>query len=133
VERVCDAKETLTDKNGKFELPAASCAGSPFAKLHNPWVVIFKAGYPGYPPLGASPAERKAHVPGLTGREFVHESQYCTIRLGRPKTRREKEFTLSDAASLFHNNDSFKKLPILLSLINEEERSLGLKPIGPSK
>ncbi len=126
MERVCAAKETMTDNQGEFELPSASCAGSPFAKLHKPWVVIFKPGYLGYPPLGASPEERKAHMPGLTGHEFVDESQYCIIRFGKPKTRREKEFTLGDAEALFHDDNALRKLPNLLKLTNEESKALGL-------
>ncbi len=125
MERVCAVEETLTDKSGEFELPAISCAGNPFAKLQKPWVVVFKPGYLGYPPLGASPEERKAHMPGLTGREFVDENQYSIIRLGRPTTRQERALTVDHAEVLLHDANALRKLPNLLKLTNEENRALG--------
>ena len=131
-ERICDTKETITDKNGEFELPKGSCWAHPFAIQSKPWVVVFKPGYLGYPPLGASQEDRKAQMPTFTGREFKDKKQYNTIRLGRPKMRTEREFTVSHAEGLFHDNDIFGKLPNLLRLVNEESRTLGIGKIGPS-
>jgi hypothetical protein len=126
-QRICASKETLTDKNGEFELPSAWCFSSiPFVTLHKPNVVVFKPGYLGYPPLGASPEDRKAHMADFTGREFKKENDYNTIKLGRPKTRMEREFTVSHAEGFFHDDNCLRKLPNLLKLTNEESRSLGL-------
>lgn len=44
-EPFCDARETVTDKNGEFELPRAWCIYHPFARIQNPTVVVFKPGY----------------------------------------------------------------------------------------
>jgi len=128
-----DFKETVTDENGEFRIPRDCGITSPFGKIRKPDVVIFKPGYLGYPPLGASPEERKVRMPGLTGREFVDKKQYAIIRLGRPKTRQEREFTVSHAESLFHDDNALRKLPNLLKLTNEECRSLGTgERKGPS-
>ena len=126
LQRICDTKETLTDKNGEFELPKGWCVGIPFVELHKPSIVIFKPGYLGYPPLGASQEDRKAQMPDFTGHEFKDKKQYIVIKLGRPKTRREQEFTVSHAEGLFHDGNSLRKLSNLLMLTNEESRSLGL-------
>lgn len=125
-ERICDMKETVTGNNGEFELPEGQCKGHPFAAMYKPSVVVFKPGYLGYPPLGYTPEERRARMPGFTGYEFQDEKQYYIIKLGKPKTLEERKFTLTDAESLFIHNEALKKLPNLLKLTNEESRKLGL-------
>ena len=130
--RFCDAKETVTDKNGGFVLPKGSCFSLwPFTKIDFPEVVVFKPGYLAYPPLGSTFEEGKARMPGFTGHEFQDKKQYNIIKLGRPKTRREREFTFDHAGGLF-TDEAFKKLPILLKMVNEEGKHLGLPgEIGP--
>lgn len=123
-ERICDAKETITDKNGEFELPRCSCISHPFAELYKPYVVVFKPGYLAYPPLGAEPEERKAQMPTFTGHEFRDEKQYYIIKLGRPKTRKERELTHYHAQDPLYD-ETMEKLPYLIKLINEEGKSLG--------
>ncbi|MBI4822827.1 MAG: hypothetical protein HY805_01160 [Nitrospirae bacterium] len=143
-ERFCDAKETVTDKNGEFLLPRGGCWSHSFAELSPADIVIFKPGYLAYPPLGASQEERRLRMPDFTGYEFRDKKQYYVINLGRPKTRDEKwllyartereerEFTYDDAGSPFIHNEAFEKLPALLKLINEERKNLGLTgEIGP--
>jgi hypothetical protein len=125
--RFCDAKETVTDRNGGFILPKGFCFSLwPFTKIYFPWVVVFKPGYLAYPPLGLNFEERKARMPGFTGHEFQDKNEYNIIRLGKPKTRMEREFTYDEPGSLFTNDEAFEKLPILLKLINEERKNLGL-------
>lgn len=60
-ERICDAKETITNENGEFELPKGWCWSHPFASLGKPNVVVFKPGYLGYPPLGYNQEQRKSY------------------------------------------------------------------------
>ena len=128
--RFCDAKETVTDKNGEFILPKGSCFSFwPFTEMDPARVVVFKPGYLGYPPLGASPEERRTRMPGFSGHEFQNKKEYNIIKLGRPKTRREREFTLGDA-EIFTFDECYEKLPSLLRLVNEEARNLGLGEIG---
>jgi hypothetical protein len=123
-ERICDAKETITDKNGEFELPKGQCISHPFAEMYKPIVVIFKPGYLGYPPLGYTPDEKKVKMPTFTGHEFKDEKQYYIIKLGRPRTRNERELTLNEAESLLIHDEVLRKLPRLLKLTNEENKSL---------
>ena len=128
--RFCDAKETVTDKNGEFILPKGSCFSFwPFTEI-SARVVVFKPGYLGYEPLGSTFEERKARMPGFTGHEFQNKKEYNIIKLGRPKTRMEREFTLRTVDSPFTDDESFQKLPILLRMINEERRNLGFGEIG---
>ena len=131
-ERICDAKETITNENGEFELPKGSCWSHPFAEMHKPTVVVFKPGYLGYPPLGAEPEERKSRMPNFTGNEFRDEKQYYVIKLGKPKTRQERSWTMSEGESLL-DEETYEKLPILLKLVNEENKNLGLGQIGTEK
>lgn len=123
-ERLCDAKETLTNQNGEFELPEGRCTSHPFAEMYKPEVVIFKPGYLAYPPLGATFEERKALMPGFTGDEFKDERQYNIIRLGNPKTKEQRRLSYSRTG--FSDDEARKKLPILLRLLNEERKNLGL-------
>lgn len=128
-ERICDAKETITNENGEFELPKGSCWSHPFAELYKPYVVVFKPGYLGYPPLGYNQEQRKAKMPDFTGDEFKDEKQYYIIKLGGPKTRRERELTLTDARGLL-DDEVLEKLPILLKITNEESKNLGIGERG---
>ncbi len=124
--RFCDATETLTGKNGEFILPKASCFTLwPIAELDFAEVVVFKPGYLAYPPLGLTFEERKARMPGFTGYEFRDKKEYHIIKLGKTKTRLEKEITYGDVGSLFTHDKCFKKLPILLKMTNEERKNLG--------
>jgi hypothetical protein len=122
----CDAREVLTDKKGEFILPRAWCIDpSPFAGIGGD-IIVFRPGYLGYLPLGATFEERKTRMPGFTGQEFEHKSEYNIIKLGRPKTQWDREDTLAHAEyKLSTFDESIKKLPILLKMVNEESRNLG--------
>lgn len=123
----CDARETLTDKNGEFEVPKASCAHWwPFSTLGSPQFTLFKPGYLGYPPLGATMEERTARMPGFTGLEFREKKTDIVIQLGKPKTWEERRFTYHTASSTFTPDDkSYIKMPILLKFVNDERKYLG--------
>jgi len=124
----CDAKETVTDRNGEFILPKASCFTFwPLAEMDRMDIIVFKPGYLGYPPLGPSPEERRARMPGFTGKEFKDKKQYNIMGLAKPKTLEERKFTYDYASSLFISDQAFKRMPQLLKLINQERRNLGLK------
>lgn len=124
----CDAVETTTDKNGEFVLPRAWCISLwPIAKLNiysNP--VVFKPGYLGYPPSGLSSDEIRARMPNYTGREFRDRNQYYIIELGRPKTREERLDSLREAEDILNFLDGYKKLPKLLKITDEENKTLKL-------
>ena len=122
----CDARETLTDRNGEFTIPKAFCINLwPFTTMDFPELVIFKPGYLGYPPIGFTPEERSNNLPGFSGSEFRDKGQCDTVRLGLPKTRRERESTLHQAESLIHD-ETQNKLLFLVKLINAENKNLGI-------
>ena len=125
VEVYCDARETVTDKNGEFIVPKAFCFNVwPFTKMGLADVVIFKPGYLGYSPIGSTSEERKAEMPDFSGEEFRNKKQYNVIKLGRPKTRQDSVFTLNSAEGLIYD-ETRKKIPFLLKRINEERKNLG--------
>jgi hypothetical protein len=124
----CDAKEAVTDKNGEFLLPKASCFSLwPLAERDRMVIVIFKPGYLGYPPLGPSPEERRARMPGFTGKEFKNSKRHNIIKLRKVKTQEERKFTYDHVSGLFISDQAFKRMPQLLKLVNQERRNLGLK------
>jgi hypothetical protein len=124
--RFCDAKETVTDKNGEFILPKGSCFSFwPFTEMDPARVVVFKPGYLGYPPLGASPEERRARMPGITGYEFKNKKEFNIIKLGKPKTREERLSTLGMAD--LSGYEIFDRLPVLIKVLNVERKNLGLQ------
>lgn len=123
----CDAKETVTDKNGEFILPKASCFSLwPLARMNNLDIIVFKPSYLAYPPLGATYEERRAQMPGFIGDEFQDKKRYNIIKLGKPRTLEERELTYDHTSGLFVIDEAFKKLPILLRLTNGERKDLGL-------
>lgn len=124
----CDAKETVTDKNGEFVLPRAWCISFwPIASLSMPGnVVVFKPGYLAYPPLGANNEERRYYMPDWGNPPLFEEKrQYNLVNLGKPKTQQEREFTLWDAEYILSSFDAYKRLPMLLELVDKEHRALG--------
>ncbi len=126
-QRVCDAEETVTDKNGEFILPKGSCVSHPLAKIFGPHVIVFNPGYLGYPPLGDTEEQRKIYMPRWGNpRLFEEKKQYNIIELGRPKTREERELTLDNAGYPIHN-EVVNKLPHLIDFINQERKNLGFK------
>lgn len=64
-------------------------------------------------------------MPDFTGDEFRDEKQYYIIKLGRPKTREEKELTQSHAQGPLHD-ENMENFPYLIKLVNEERKNLGL-------
>lgn len=126
--RFCDAKEAVTDNNGEFVLPKGSCFSFwPFTEMGRAEVVVFKPGYLAYPPLGTTFEERKARMPGFTGHEFQDRQEYNIIRLGKPRTRREREPTFDHAGSRLVDDEVLRKLPTLLKLIMRKGKTLDIR------
>lgn len=122
IELICDAKETLTDRNGEFELSKGVCINHPLASMSQAFVTIFKPGYLGYPPLGGNEETRKSYMPDWGNpRLFESKRQYNVVRLGKPKTLEERKSTLNDAEFILHD-EVLKKLPNLIKLTNEENK-----------
>lgn len=121
-EILCDAQETITDKNGDFKLPLGWCINHPFAEMDKPRVVVFKPGYLGYPPLGYDQEQRRAHMPDFSGQEFRDKKEFYVIKLGKAKTWDERKSTLDEAVTIIYAEFA-RKLPLLLKLTNEESKS----------
>ena len=121
VDKICTAKETLTDKDGNFVLPRVwcfVCFFSPLDVIDSPEVVIFKPGYLGYPPIDTKYG-RSELMPDYTGEEFRDSKQFYVIKLGKPKTREERQLTLDHADSPIRDS-TLRKLPQLINFINKE-------------
>ena len=71
-------------------------------------IIVFKPGYLGYPPLGHTFEERKARMPDFTGDEFKDKNQYNIIKLGKPKTREERQFTYDHASGHLFLDQAFE-------------------------
>ncbi|MBF0338614.1 MAG: hypothetical protein HQL05_12390 [Nitrospirae bacterium] len=121
-------KETITDKSGEFEVPAAMCITTFIPSvLHSPRVVIFKPGYLGYPPI-------KTKKSLYTGVQFDKEHRHNVIKLDKAITLSERSETLHKATSLsFISSESKnepkkvifeRELPHLFQLTKQEEEYL---------
>ncbi len=130
-------KETITDKNGKFNLPDVICAALAYVPylgklvLHD--VVIFKPGYLGYPPI-----KSKKYL--YKGVNFDIDHRYNVIKLGKAVTHIERGQTLHEVTSFsFLGNRSIikpnneyepddvifeRELPNLFKITKQEEEYL---------
>ncbi len=112
---IVDAKETLTNEEGEFEL---------LFRAHDDALIIFKPGYGVYPRHSLSEVigERKGAIP--PGKQIVYELPKLT-------TRKERKQNL-------HRINTFTKIPYekkmnYIELINRERISLGFRPLTISK
>ncbi|MBF0592616.1 MAG: hypothetical protein HQL02_11070 [Nitrospirae bacterium] len=100
--------ETITDKNGKFRLPAVICTALAYVpylgRLVQHDVVIFKPGYLGYPPI----KEKKSLY---TGVNFDIAHRYNVITLGKAVTHIERSQTLHEATSFSFFGDRYIFIP----------------------
>lgn len=113
-----DAKETLTDKNGEFELPGISkkTIGDSRFGLQQPRILIFKPQYVLYPGRHVKPE----------GNWSSHFKPYSVVEL--PPLTTEKDcldnLTLSSLSTLVPR----EKVPLWKEAWNRERSGLGLNP-----
>lgn len=117
-----DASETVTDKNGDFEIPAKSFFSVPyFRKVKGPFFTIFKPGY------GSFPKYFITSVKDLSPVE-IFESKNGTIEL--PKlmdyNKRYESLSLADVLTDVPKG----KIQHFRELINIERKNLNL-PVIP--
>lgn len=122
-----EAKEVLTDKEGRFEIPAYTPINllPIISYIREPYFIIFKPGY-----LSLSDRHLETNVINKPA-EFKRNGKMYRfapgiIELPKLKTREERLEAQSDAIPLGEVPD--EKMPILLNLINAERKSLGLDP-----
>jgi len=138
--RLIFIKETLTDANGEFVIPAYTTLTSPNAYDLDPDFIIYKPGYASYPEFRKQIYPFQYCGPSYTflkgkegkGNEIKKDSEAVTITFGvaelpRLKTKEER----LKATNSFPYEDVENKLPLLLHSINEERKEFGLGPIGP--
>ncbi|MBF0343853.1 MAG: hypothetical protein HQL06_06440 [Nitrospirae bacterium] len=130
----CCYKETITDKNGEFELPAVICITPVYSAgatgLEHARFVIFKPGYLGYPPL-------KSKKSLYTGVKFNKYHRHNVVKLDKVATLGERSQTLDKVTSFTFFGDEPKKvifereLPYLFNLTKQEREYLekAWKPI----
>lgn len=125
-----DAKEAITDKEGKFEVPSVTgFHWWPLAGLKRPEFVVFKPGYDSYPPYDLT-------KPGITGMEqkgFLDHANNL-IKLTKLNKPLERKKVLSSVGFSFVGYISDQKMDVirarasnLFKLINDEELFLGIK------
>lgn len=134
-EPYCDAQETLTDKDGEFIVPKASCFFLwPFTKIGKAEFVIFKPGYDSYPPrlpvIKQPFTEKDMEAKHKYQVEFgvdIEESKNNLIRLKKSKDKEEREWIVTSISiSTIPYEKQPKKAGQMLNLIKWEEEYLGL-------
>lgn len=114
-----DARETVTDKNGEFRIPAFSIWT--FRPLQNftsyVWFTIFKPGYGCYP-------ECKGVKPVFMPPGNLTSEEYVTIELPKLKAKEERAKMPSVDYDI-----PYEKQKIFLNLMNQEMEYLGARGI----
>lgn len=111
-ERFYDAREAVTDAEGRFEVPRLS---PPFFRFRI-FPPRFRVFAPGYKPVGhvVTPPEGQPYVAPTV------------IRMRRMETRKERLEYLGRVRPFI----PLEKMPRLTDAVNRERRSLGLQPYG---
>lgn len=124
-----EAKETLTDKEGRFEIPSYMPINLVpiISYMRGPRFTIFKPGYGSFTMVldkYLTGVTKEVYEMELSGKKYRLSSGL--IELPPLKTREERLESQSNALPLGGVPD--KKMPKLLSLINAERKDLGLDP-----
>ncbi len=141
-----DVKETLTDKEGIFNIPSYTTIIDPLAWEGMANFIIFKPGYDrwqGYQslPYGIRPIDEEIFFSKGIGTEGELETwvkggpppvlrkskvTFGVVELPKLKTREER-IKAKDSADILGIEITSKDLPLLYKIIDEENRNLGLK------
>ncbi|MGH7795891.1 MAG: hypothetical protein ACREQ2_13540 [Candidatus Binatia bacterium] len=116
-----DAKEALTDAQGKFRLEASPAINwNPFMAIKDPNIVIFK---PGYEPFALL---RTLTRQGFKSFEDVDQAlrKGTTIKLPKLKTT-EQTRKFADASAMGIGDLSVEKVPNLTRLLNIQRKMAG--------
>lgn len=113
-----DAQETVTDKNGDFEIPSKYFVSIPFIReVWPPEFTIFKPGYGSFPSSQKSPIETP---------EDYFLNKRGIVELPRLTRRDERLNSLDDATGLIIIEVPRKKVRYFFKLSNEESMALGI-------
>jgi len=116
-----NAKETLTDNKGEFYFPPYKTMISPLSGGSYADFIIFKPGY-------------KAIEKDMIGKEgevkyverdtlYSYKGPLGLVELEKALTRKERLDTMPSPPT----NYTSKEVPILIKILNEEDKNLGLK------
>jgi len=120
--RFLDAKETLTDNEGRFEIPSFNAINIVFFReVTGPEFTIYKPGYGAYPRHQTKP---EPPIPY----ETIFEENENTVELPRYSEKEDRLEALRVAESLiiFVPKDIISGL---MTMTNEERINMGLKPL----
>ena len=98
-----DARETVTDKNGEFEIPKKWYLSIPYLReVQDPHFIVYKPGY-----------------------GIVDTRYYTDMELTKVLSKKEREQAIRENIG----DLSRGKYPYLMKLINEERKYLGYEPL----
>ena len=119
-----DAKETLTDAEGKFRLDASPAIDwNPFTVIKEPNVVIFQ---PGYEPFALVVTATRQ---GFHSFEEVDTAFQKGAMIKLPKLKTQEDLRkFGDASFIAIGQVPFGKVPNLLRLFNIQRKMVGLSP-----
>jgi len=138
---IIHVKETLTDENGSFRIPAYMTLIQPNSVSHIADFIIYKPGYGRFPSSKVSPdvhfvdPEEYFSKPLGTKGEMQWESgsqskaipvTYGIVELPMLETKDERLGTIPGRPSEL----SPENIPLLYKAINEERQRFGLGPVG---
>lgn len=114
-----DADEAVTDKDGKFHIPARRYLSIPlFRYVKGPYFTIYKPGYGSFPSHQVSPTYISDNIFG---------PENTVVVLPKVGDRDERLYSLHEAESIIGNIPNHK-LRKLIELTNMENISLGFEP-----
>ncbi|MBI5695883.1 MAG: hypothetical protein HZC51_09135 [Nitrospirae bacterium] len=120
VEQFHDAIETVTDKDGYWEMPRYHVIPVPFFReFRSPAFTIFKPGYGSYPHDQVSPR----YSPGFSARDFFLKDG-AVVELPRWTDYKKRLDTLHTTENL--SNAPPGRLPMFEELIANENKNLGI-------
>jgi len=114
-----DSEETLTDKDGKFEIGAKSFTQTRgLSKVYGPKMVIYKPGYGSYPGYQVIPKPWTTH-------ENYFEKEGAVVELPKFKSKKDRTNALNEMESLLSLPDKHLRPPLTSKIIDEENKFLG--------
>jgi len=121
-EKFAEAKEALTDKNGKFVIPGYTWTSMfiDFIGVQPPRIYVFKAGYGDFPWHQVSPNPKQSDAELLE--PFKTKA---IVELPKTKTRKEQLDVYHDYSLL--DDYPHEKIPNLIKMGNIERKNLGFE------
>lgn len=118
--RFLDARETMTDKEGRFEIPSFWALDIFFVReITGPTFTIFKPSYGSYPEYQVNP---KPPIPY----ETIFEEKEDVVELPRLKTKEERIKKLPGIGVFLDGHE--QKVKEYIKLLNKESIEIGLQP-----